>query len=77
MSLLIIVLIIGFAFFILKPANFLAQLVLAHRLGKKSSEISDDESYKLMWIFAVPVYLLLWWVLEITGLLSVIADEFR
>lgn len=77
MSLLVIVLIFGFAFFILKPANFLAQLVLAHRLGKESSEISDDESYKLMWIIAVPVYLLLWWVLEITGLLSVIADEFR
>jgi hypothetical protein len=77
MSLLIIVLIFGFALFILKPAKFLAQLVLVHRLGKKSSEISDDESYKLMWIIAVPVYLLLWWVLEITGLLSVIADEFR
>jgi hypothetical protein len=77
MSLLIIVLIFGFAFFILKPANSLAQLVLGHKSGKKSSEISDDESYKLMWIIAVPVYLLLWWVLEVTGLRSVIADEFR
>lgn len=77
MSLLIIVLILGFAFFILKPANFLAQMILAQKLGKKSSEIRDDESYKLMWIIAIPIYLLLWWVFEVTGLLSVIADEFR
>jgi len=77
MSFLILILVFGFAFFILRPANLLARLLLAHKLGKKSSEVSDDEAYKLMWVLAVPVYLLLWWVLEVTGLLSVIADEFR
>ena len=77
MSLLILRLVFGFAFFILKPADFLARLLLARKLGKKVSEISDDETYKLMWVIAVPVYLALWWVLEATGLLSVIADEFR
>jgi hypothetical protein len=77
MSLLILILIFGFAFFILKPASFLARLLIANKLGKNSSEVSDDESNKLMWVIAVPVYLLLWWVLEATGLLSVIADEFR
>jgi hypothetical protein len=77
MSLLILILVFGFAFFILKPANFLARLLMAKKLGKNSSEVSDDESNKLMWVIAVPVYLLLWWALEVTGLLSVIADEFR
>jgi hypothetical protein len=77
MSLLILIIVFGFAFFILKPAGFLARLLLARKLGKKVSEISDDETYKLMWVIAVPVYLALWWVLEATGLLSVIADEFR
>ena len=77
MAALILVLIFGFAFFILKPADFLARRFLAHKLGKKPNEISDDQAYKLMWVLAVPVYLLLWWVLEVTGLLSVIADEFR
>jgi hypothetical protein len=77
MSLLILILVFGFAFFILKPANFLARLLIANKLGKNSSEVSDDESNKLMWVIAVPVYLLLWWALEVTGLLSVVADEFR
>jgi hypothetical protein len=77
MSLLILILVFGFAFFILKPAGFLARLLLAHNLGKKTTEVSDDEAHKLMWIIAVPVYLSLWWILEVTGLLSVIADEFR
>jgi hypothetical protein len=77
MSFLILILVFGFAFFILTPASFLARLLIANKLGKSSSEVSDDESNKLMWVIAVPVYLLLWWVLEVTGLLSVIADEFR
>ena len=77
MSLLILVVVFGFAFFILRPADVLARLLLARKLGKKSNEVSDDEAHKLMWVIAVPVYLLLWWVLEVTGLLSVIADEFR
>jgi hypothetical protein len=77
MSALILVLVFGFAFFILKPADFLARRFLAQKLGKKPNEISDDQAYNLMWVVAVPVYLLLWWILEMTGLLSVIADEFR
>jgi hypothetical protein len=62
-------------FFILRPASHLAKATRARKLKVAPSTISDDEVFGLTAIYAVLVYVIGWWFLEVTGLLAFLSKN--
>lgn len=70
MSALVWVLLMGAGFFILRPASHLAKLTRSRKLKVEPSSIPDDEVFGLMVIYAVTIYIVGWWFIEVTGILA-------
>jgi hypothetical protein len=68
---------VAFGFFVYSPSHLLAKNIKAKQKGVEIGKISDDETWVLTWVICVPVYLVLWWLLTITGLGELISKEFK
>jgi len=76
MSALVWVLLMLAGFFILRPASYLAKLTRGRKLKVDPSSISSDDVHGLMVVYAIVIYVVGWWFLEVTGLLALISAEF-
>jgi hypothetical protein len=77
MAFVLIIVLSVFAFFVYSPAHLLAKNIKAKQQGVEAHQISDDEAWVLTWVICVPVYLVLWWLLTVTGLGELISKEFK
>jgi len=77
MAFVLIIVLCIFGFFVYSPAHLLAKNIKAKQKGVEIGKISDDEAWILTWVICVPVYLFLWWLLTVTGLLELITREFK
>ena len=75
MAVLIFVVLMGFALFVGRPAQFLAGQLLSRIKGVPIRELDSDVLDKWSLWMCVPVYLSLWFLLEITGLRAILAEE--
>jgi hypothetical protein len=75
MAALIFVVVMGFGLFVGRPAQFLAGHLLARIKGVPIREIDSEVLDKWSLWLCVPVYLSLWFLLEITGLRAILAEQ--
>ena len=75
MAVLIFVVVMGFGLFVGRPAQFLAGQLLSRIKGVPIRELDSDVLDKWSLWMCVPVYLSLWFLLEITGLRAILAEE--
>jgi hypothetical protein len=64
-------------FLVLTPAQDFARHYIAWRKKVKPNEVPDDDTYGMTAVFAVVVYVFLWWFASATGILAAVADQFR
>ena len=76
MGALIIIVVVLLGVFVWRPAEIMAKATRAQRLKLNRSMVSSDDVVGLTMLYASVIYLLGWWFLEVTGLLSLISNEF-
>jgi hypothetical protein len=57
-------------FLILRPAVSLAKMTRARKLKVDPRTVPEDEVYGLTAVYAVIIYVVGWWFIEVTGILS-------
>lgn len=62
-------------FFILRPALALAKMTRARKLKVDPNTIPDDQVYGLTAVYAVVVYVVGWWFIEVTGILAYLSKS--
>jgi hypothetical protein len=62
--------------FVWNPAEKLARSTRARKLKVEVNKVSDDDVFGLTLFYAVIIYFVGWWFLEVTGLLALISAEF-
>jgi len=77
MAFVLIIVLSLFAFFVASPAHLLAKYLIAKQKGVEIGKVTLDEAWVLTWVICVPVYLVLWWLLTVTGLGQLIWKEFK
>lgn len=64
-------------YLVLIPAQDSARHYVAWRKKVKPSDVPDDDTYGMTAVFAVVIYIALWWFADATGILASVADQFR
>ena len=75
MSALVWVLLMLAGFFILRPALSLAKMTRAWKLKVNPRTIPEDDVYGLTAVYAVIVYVVGWWFIEVTGILAFLSKS--
>ncbi len=75
MSALLWVLLMLAGLFILRPALSLAKMTRARKLKVDPRTIPDDQVYGLTAVYAVVVYVVGWWFIEVTGILAYLSKS--
>ena len=68
MAFLVIVVLALFSFFILIPANKIANKILSIWLNVETNEVDSDKYWAFRIFMIGALYIFLWWLSEITGL---------
>lgn len=76
MAFVLVIALCLFAFFVFRPAHSIAYWILTKQGKLNQVQVNPDKVDKLAIVLCIPVYLFLWWLLEVTGLRAIIADEF-
>jgi hypothetical protein len=76
MGALIVGIVVLFGVLVWSPAEKLARSTRARKLKVEVNQVSSDDVFRLTLFYAVIVYFVGWWFLEITGLLALISAEF-
>ena len=76
MGALIVGIVVLFGVLVWSPAEKLARSTRARKLKVAVNQVSSDDVFRLTLFYAVIVYVVGWWFLEVTGLLALISAEF-